>query len=229
MVTLRMLEIARQEARHHNLTRNFAQRDMHNIPWRSTCDAAYWVWESFGLLDDAGNQDFVQAVRETLKPGGKFLIENHTIATLPSHFWDKGWRQADLLERRQLDHVTNRLESSWLFVRFPNGAVETQHMSMRLYTYRELCELLSMTGFSGFEGFDTKSGKPFAFGAERLSLLTNRTGKAALFCHRDHGFGVDVGTGVGRPKFCSTISGDTSRGSGSVGMACRQLSLSLTT
>ncbi len=151
---------------------------MRDLPWKSVFDAAYCVWGSFGLFDEAGNRELVQAVFQALKPGGRFLLENHSLETLLPRFWRNGWSRVGdsliRLEERRFDHVTSRLESSWQYIHLPDGSFERETMSMRIYTYHELCELLRAAGFQRFEGYDTVTGAPFAFGAERLTLVATK-------------------------------------------------------
>src|SRR6476619_6340645 len=45
------------------------QRDMRDLPWPGRFDAAFCFGNSFGYLDDQGNQAFLLAVRQTLKKG----------------------------------------------------------------------------------------------------------------------------------------------------------------
>jgi SAM-dependent methyltransferase len=174
-VTPAFLELARQESARRGLTVTFEQRDMRDLPWESDFDDACCVWGSFGLFDEAGNRDLVRAVYLALKPGGRFLIENHILETLLPYFPENRWQRLGdsliQLEARHFDPLTSRLESTWTFVDTASGKIETNAFSMRIYTYRELCALLEETGFGSLQGYDTLSGKPFAFGAQRLSLL----------------------------------------------------------
>ncbi len=174
-ITVPMLEAARRQAKRRKLTVNFEQRDMRDLPWKGRFDAAYCVWGSFGVFDDAGNRDLVQAVFETLKPGGAFLIENHSLETLLPRLRPDSWQQLGdnliRLEKQAFDHRTCRLNSRWLFVHVPDGSIETYEMSMRIYTFHELCDLLTSVGFEQIEGYDTRTGRPFSLGAERLTLV----------------------------------------------------------
>jgi len=45
---------------------------------------------------------------------------------------------------------------------------------IRLYTYRELCELFRTAGFVPGDAYDTRSRQPFMFGARRLTIVSQK-------------------------------------------------------
>jgi SAM-dependent methyltransferase len=51
------------------------RRDMRDLPWPGRFAGAYCVGNSFGYLDDDGNQAFLEAVAAALAPGGRFVLE----------------------------------------------------------------------------------------------------------------------------------------------------------
>src|SRR5262249_26056897 len=51
------------------------RRDMRDLPWHGGFDGAFCVGNSFGYLDDEGNAAFLRAVRATLKPGARFVLD----------------------------------------------------------------------------------------------------------------------------------------------------------
>ena len=177
-ITVPMLETARREAERRKVTVNFEQRDMRDLPWKSRFDAAYCVWGSFGVFDESGNWELVRAVFETLKPGGSILIENHSVETLLFRIRANSWQQLGdnliRLEKQEFDLRTSRLINRWSFVHFPGGSLETYNMSMRIYTFHELSDLLTSVGFEQVEGYDTRTGRPFSLGAERLTLVASK-------------------------------------------------------
>jgi len=64
-----------------------------------------------------------------------------------------------------------------------NGGVENRYMITRaektetrlawhrIYTYRELVQMLRRAGFSTVEGYGSLNGEPFRLGAQRLLLV----------------------------------------------------------
>ncbi|MGB0932090.1 MAG: class I SAM-dependent methyltransferase [Chitinophagales bacterium] len=56
--------------------------DMRTIPFKNTFDAAVCIFGSFGYFDDIGNRKYAQAIYDSLKEGGSFIIETHTLETM---------------------------------------------------------------------------------------------------------------------------------------------------
>ncbi len=157
---------------------NFTARhgDMRDLPWWDEFDGALCFWSSFGYFDGDGDREFADAVWRALKPGAPFLLETLTVETvlLPG-FAHKDWFSYGewlVLEERSFDTATARLNSVWTFTKDKLREVKTA--SIRLYTHRELLELLSSYGFTDFVGLDTLTKDPFSTDASRLSLVSKK-------------------------------------------------------
>jgi SAM-dependent methyltransferase len=126
------------------------QRDMRDLPWPEQFDGAFCVGNSFGYLDDEGNAAFLRAVRAVLKPGGRFVLETPMVLeNLLNHLHPRPWWKAGdvyLLVENQYDPARARLDIEYTFM--SNGRVEVRRGSHRAYTYRELIELLTTSGFA---------------------------------------------------------------------------------
>lgn len=149
--------------------------DMRELLWREEFDGAVCWWGSWGYFDDEGNRRFARAVAAALRPGRRFLIETHCAETLLPRFNRRGWSELDdtlVLESREWDHRTGRIETDWTFIR--DGERREQHSSIRLYAYNELEALLRDAGFVTFEAFDSTSGEPFELGAARLAIVASK-------------------------------------------------------
>ena len=126
------------------------QRDMRDLPWRERFDGVFCVGNSFGYLDDEGNAAFLRAVRTALKPGGRFVLETPMVLeNLLNHLSPRPWWKAGniyLLVENQYDPARARLDIEYTFV--SDGRVEVRRGSHRAYTYRELMELFTASGFA---------------------------------------------------------------------------------
>jgi SAM-dependent methyltransferase len=170
------LAIAAAAAADRRLDATFVKTDMRCLRWRERFDAAYCFWTSFGYFEDEAH-DLVAAKRiaEALKPAGRFLIDVHTTETLLPKFRRQHWEWLDeahsgrLLQDNHWNCETGRVEGQWTFIE--NGEIRSNSSSLRLYSYRELCELLREAGFRHFEGYDTQTGDRFRLGSQRLSLV----------------------------------------------------------
>src|SRR5205807_653548 len=127
------------------VTATWQHQDMRDLPWPHTFDGAICLWASFGYFDDNGNKAFIEAVAHALKPGACFVLETPIIETTFTHFREreKRWNRIGdllLLEEWRYDFRQSRLERHWTYVQ--QSTVTEQQLFMRLYTYRELCQML---------------------------------------------------------------------------------------
>jgi SAM-dependent methyltransferase len=148
------------------------QRDMRDLPWRGRFDAAFSAGNSFGYFDDDGDRAFLDAVAAALKPGGRFLLETPMIAesllpTLQPRPWFKAG-EVYLLVRNEYDPARGRLDIEYTFV--SHGSIETRAGTHRLYTYRQLTELLERAGFS------VLADRAWTPASPTLRLVGTRTG-----------------------------------------------------
>lgn len=174
-ITREFLERARRTASERGVEVALEERDMRDLPWRAKFDGAFCYWGSFGYFDDDGNLEFLRAVATALTSGGRFLLETHVMESLLPQYQEQGWRRFGhtyLLEARRFDHVTGRIETTWTFL--GAGEPADEYSSIRLYTYRELAELLGRAGFESVDGFDARTEEPFELGSRRLLMRARR-------------------------------------------------------
>jgi SAM-dependent methyltransferase len=176
-------------ARRAGDTVSWEGRDMRDLPWPARFDGAYCFGNSFGYLDDAGNEAFLRSVAATLKPGGTFVLETPMVAesawlTVKERSW---WKVDDihLLVANRFDPASGRLDTEYTFV--SGGRVEVRLGTHRVYTYRQLVELLTAAGFSDVVGLTWTTGhaadpeaavgaklEPYHMGAHELFLISRR-------------------------------------------------------
>ena len=174
-----ILEVAERKAAEQLVEVLFLRNDMRCLKFREEFDAAYSWWTSFGYFEDESHDYVVlRRIAESLRPGGKLLLDLMVAETLlpvfkPEHFHALDDRGAcELRHNVRIDFETGRTEGEWTFVE--NGRERTVRSSLRLYNYRELCALLREAGFEQIEGFDSKTGNPFGLGATRLALVATK-------------------------------------------------------
>jgi SAM-dependent methyltransferase len=174
-MSARLLEVARERAAKLHLKIAFDQRDMRELPWADTFDAAFCYFGSFGYFDDVENERFVRAIARALKPGGRFLFESHSMETLMPVFSARGWHQEGqtvILQEREFDFRTSRVNALWTFI--DGTGVSKSQVSIRIYTFKELVALFEANGFNDCQGFDTATRKPLSPGAKRLTFVARK-------------------------------------------------------
>jgi SAM-dependent methyltransferase len=171
------IQQARKVALDLNLPAEFGVADMREFSWTHPFDGAVCFFGSFGYFDDEQNLRFASRVSKSLRPGGRFLIDIHVVESLFPKFRERDWQWVRqdpplrIVEDRQWSLDSGRMESTWSFIA---ETVSSYHLSMRIYTYRELCHLLHTAGFSKFEAFETGTQKPFRIGSSRLTLVAEK-------------------------------------------------------
>jgi SAM-dependent methyltransferase len=172
-----LLDLAKQASSYFMdpLTPDWRLGDMRQLPWEAEFDGAYCFWESFGYFDDAGNLEFLKAVNRALKPGGRFLLDTHVVESMLHRHHMRDWSEIGgmfIMEERSYDPANGILLIHWVFVK--DGQVEHRNLPLRLYTYRELLNLLQAAGFSGFKTFNYLTNEPFKPGGGRLVALVEK-------------------------------------------------------
>ena len=95
--------------------------------------------------------------------------------TLLPRFQEKDWLIVDggvVLEERTYDHAHSRIRAHWTFVGGEN--TRARKISVRVYTYRELSDLLRACGFVDCCGYDAATGDPFDLGASHLVMVARK-------------------------------------------------------
>jgi SAM-dependent methyltransferase len=171
------LTAARAGAGQRQLSVAWAQRDMRDLPWPQQFDGAFCVGNSFGYYDDAGNAAFLKAVSRILKPGAKFLMDCGGLAEgIFPNFQDRNWFQAGdikFLRNARYDPERSRIDTEYTIIR--DGRTETRAASHRIYTYRELSQLLKEAGFSDVKAYGGLAQETFGLGSKRCLLVATRS------------------------------------------------------
>jgi SAM-dependent methyltransferase len=151
-------------------------QDMRNLPWAGEFDGAFCFGNSFGYLDDAANADFLKAVSQTLKAGRRFILDAPAVAesTLPNFQSQRSIELAGIkvsIEHRY-DHEQGRMFNDFIFTR--DGIEDKRPSSQRIYTYRELTELLRAAGLETVASYGSLTEEPFKLDAQRLLLVATK-------------------------------------------------------
>lgn len=155
---------------------DFYEQDMRDLPWSNEFDGAFCFGNSFGYLDDAADAAFLKAVSQTLKPAGRFVLDAPAVAEciLPSFQPNRSIELGGIavtIEHRY-DHAQGRMYNDFTFTR--DGVADRRPSSQRIYTYRELTELLGDAGFAVVAAHASLTEEPFQLGAHRLLLVASR-------------------------------------------------------
>ena len=167
---------ARKKSADEGVSVEWHEREMRELPWTEEFDGAFCFGNSFGYLDDLANAGFLKSLAQTLKPGSRFILDAPAVAEciLPVFQPNRSMEIAGIkvsIEHRY-DHETAVMHNDFTFVR--DGVEEKRPSSQRIYTYRDLKELLAGAGFEVVAAYASLDEEPFKLGAHRLLLVCDR-------------------------------------------------------
>jgi len=155
---------------------DWRNNEMRSLPWTNEFAGAFCFGNSFGYLDDEGNAEFLKALSQTLKVGARFIIDAPAIAEclLPHVLEQRTIQLGDITATidTRYDHEQGRMFNDFTFTR--DGIDDRRPSSQRIYTYRELAELLRAAKLEPVAAYGSLNGEPFKLGAQRLLLVAEK-------------------------------------------------------
>lgn len=175
-IATEFLEEAKRNSQARGVNIDWRHSEMRALPWTSEFDGAFCFGNSFGYLTDEENADFLRAVSRALKPGARFILDAPAIAEclLPVVLENRTIQLGDITATidTRYDHEQGRMFNDFTFTR--NGIADKRPSSQRVYTYRELAELLRDAGFETLDAYASLAEEPFKLGANRLLLSSKK-------------------------------------------------------
>ena len=174
-----MLDRCRKAAAKENIEPRLIRADMRELSFIAEFDAVINMFTSFGYLEsEEEDQKVLDGVSRALKPGGRFLVDLLNRDWLMRNFRERDWEENSrgyiMLSERRFDSVTGRINAREITLHPDGRRTEISH-SLRLYTYRELEEMLKkaeLTIESVWGGFDSR---PFTSTSNRMTVIATKT------------------------------------------------------
>ncbi len=175
--TARYLEQAREAARKERLDVEFVQSDMREFIRPAAFDGAISMFTSFGYFDDpADDLKVARAIRESLKPGAKLVIDINGKELIAAKFRERDWSRRDdgliVMEERRVLAAWSRVESRWICLQGSERREVT--LVVRLYSAAELVAMLRQAGFSEVAVHGSLAAIPYDNHAERLVAVATK-------------------------------------------------------
>jgi SAM-dependent methyltransferase len=143
------LNIAKKRAQKAKLKIDWVLGDMRKIPFEEKFDVAIMLFTSFGYFDDKDNQEVFFQISKALKKKGNFVLDVNNPYFLISNFQPRDFVELKgmpkYLMEREFDFVEGRLNEKRIFI-FKNGKVQTNYLSIRMYTLPELISMGEKAG-----------------------------------------------------------------------------------
>lgn len=150
------------------------QCDLRELPFRNVFDGVCMMYTSIGYFDgEDENFRVLTSVRQAMKTGGLFLIDNVNRDYFIRSFSPKDWIEKDgafILEERDFDPVRSRSEIDVTVV--DKRGTRRYHHSIRLYTFTELAMFLEAAGFEVEEVYGGFRGEEFSWDNSRMLVLS---------------------------------------------------------
>jgi ubiquinone/menaquinone biosynthesis C-methylase UbiE len=171
------LDAARESARELDVSVEWRQSEMRDLPWSSEFDAAYCAGSSFGFLGEEGDGAFLEAVSRTLRAGGRFFADFKASESLLPNFRESHEMRVGDIEfraRNRYDPATGTMESFYTITR--GDLVENKRALHRIYACAEILRMLGDAGFGDFETCGSVRGEPFRLGSPTLLVVASKSG-----------------------------------------------------
>jgi SAM-dependent methyltransferase len=175
-VTSTFLDEARLRADEEGLFVDFVQEDARRFLRSEAFHAAILMYTSFGYFEDQEENLRVLAnVRESLKVGGKLLIDLMGKEVLARIFQEKGWEEKDgifFLQERKIRKDWSWIENRWILL---DGSDRHEYeVSHWIYSATEISKLLQETGFERVLIYGDLAGAPYDNSARRLVSVAQK-------------------------------------------------------
>ena len=167
---------ARKRANVERLKVEFVKQDMRRFCRPHAFDAALNMFTAFGYFrNPKENQRVLVNVHRSLKPGGKLLMELLGKEVLARTFQEREWHEEQgviFLEERKLSQGWSWIDSRWIMLK---GAKRTEFVvSHRLFSARELSDLLRDCGFEDVRTYGDLTGAAYDHNAKRLVIVARK-------------------------------------------------------
>ncbi|MFO7792973.1 MAG: methyltransferase domain-containing protein [Candidatus Saliniplasma sp.] len=167
------LKEARKRAGEEGLEIEFIQDDMREYKKDEKFDLVINLFTSFGYFEEEKeNMKVLENVYDSLKTGGKFILDVMGKEIIARIFEEKDWNELEdgfkILERS--------IEKDWSWlnnrrIRITDEGVKEYNVSHWLYSAKELKDMLKDVGFSSVEVYGGYDGRDYDEEANRLVVV----------------------------------------------------------
>ncbi|MCK4404014.1 MAG: class I SAM-dependent methyltransferase [candidate division Zixibacteria bacterium] len=172
------LKKAKKDSAALGLKIKFMKGDMRKLPFENQFDVVVNIFTSFGFFDrEKDDLRVLKGVCKALKEGGLFLLDLINREQQIRNFQRRRWRPEKdfiMLEDNFFDLFTSRWESTRTLL-FQNGKRREYSISLRLYSFAEILNLLKRSGFvleSVYGDFDFGE---YGLDSPRMILISRKT------------------------------------------------------
>lgn len=174
--TARHLEKAQTAAATEDLDIEFVLADARQFTRPASFDLALNLFTSFGYFaDPADDLRVARNLHDSLRPGGRLVMELMGKEVLARIFQPRSWEEADgaiLLQERTVCQDWGWIQNRWILL--SEGKAREWSVGHRLYSAVELKNLLRDAGFTACAAFGSLAKAPYDHQAQRLVIMATR-------------------------------------------------------
>lgn len=175
-LTKHFLETAAKAARDAEVEVELAHADVRDYRCDPPADFALNLWTSFGYFErDADNLAVLRSAYDSLRAGGRFVLQTRAVETLAATLTRRTWWERDgrlFLEEREVIDGWRRLKGRWIVVD-QQGRRDFPY-SGSLYSSDTITRMLKSVGFRSVDLYGDLAGGPFDMCARHLVAISNR-------------------------------------------------------
>ena len=154
----------------------FILGDMSRVDGEAIYDGAYCFGNSFGFLEYANMESFLNGVSRALKPDARFVIETGMAAELaiPKFTAEASYQIDDILCTIKEQYLAEEscIDTEYIFER--DGKSESQYAKHWIYTAGETRRMLERAGFEILNLYGSLKCEGFVLGSDELLVVTQR-------------------------------------------------------
>jgi SAM-dependent methyltransferase len=168
---------AMQRAEEEKLKVELVEDDMRRFCRTDAFDVVINMYTAFGYFEDESeNRQVLGNVYQSLRQGGRLLIETAGKEVLARIFRPRDWHEEEdgtiFLEERKAVRNWSWLEVRWRM--YKDGAWRERTIGHRTYSAVELTDLLLECGFTTVECYGDLAGAPYDHQAKRLVAVARK-------------------------------------------------------
>ncbi|OLS22639.1 MAG: Ubiquinone biosynthesis O-methyltransferase [Candidatus Heimdallarchaeota archaeon LC_3] len=171
--TKKYLESAKNITKKQNLDIDFILEDMRKYRKINYFDSVFNLYTSFSYFEDPEEDVLVlKNALKSLKKGGKLVIDLMGKEILARIFQEKDWQEIDgvyALEERKVSKGWSWMENRWIIIN--KGEIKEFEVNHRLYSGKEMENLMREVGFSKVSIFGDFKGSSYDQNANRLVVI----------------------------------------------------------
>jgi SAM-dependent methyltransferase len=174
-----LLDRAREYADAQQVDVEFVEEDMRRFIRPEAFDLALSMLTSFGYFDDpAENQQVLENIHSSLRPGGVFVLDTMGKEIIARIFEATGSEETEdgalIFQRRSVIDDWSRVENAWYIVK--DDSVRSFRLRHWIYSGRELREMLATAGFSTIDIHGDLGGSRYDSNASRMIAVARKGG-----------------------------------------------------